>query len=264
MSIELAHTVHGDGPPLIVLHGLFGSARNWTTVAKQLARTHRVYALDLRNHGSSPWSDSMSYRDLADDVQHFIARLGAGPVAVLGHSMGGKTAMMLALEHPLWVKRLIVVDIAPVAYEGGELKFYISAMQSVRLEGLARRSEADEQLRDQVPDPGIRAFLMQNLIDRDGKFAWRLNLPALARNMPQISGFPAATAQYAGPTLFVSGQRSNYVQPAHYAAIRQLFANAQFAVIADAGHWVHAEQPQLLVQHVLAFLQDEKTRAPTG
>lgn len=264
MSIELAHTVHGDGPPLIVLHGLFGSARNWTTVAKQLAQTHRVYALDLRNHGSSPWSDSMSYHDLADDVQRFIARLGAGPVAVLGHSMGGKTAMMLALAHPSWVKRLIAVDIAPVAYEGGELKFYISAMQNVRLDGLARRSEADEQLRDQVPDPGIRAFLMQNLTDRDGRFAWRLNLPALARTMPQISGFPEVTTQYPGPSLFVSGQRSDYVRPAHHEAIRQLFPSARFAVIAGAGHWVHAEQPQLLVQHVLAFLQDEQAGTPTS
>ena len=259
MSIELAYNEYGNGPPLIVLHGLFGSARNWTTVAKRLGETHRVYALDLRNHGSSPWSDSMSYQELAEDVRHFIERLGVGPVAVLGHSMGGKTAMMLALEHPSWVERLIVVDIAPVAYGGRELEYFVNVMQGVRLEGIARRGEVDEQLRGQVKDAGIRAFLMQNLVERDGKFEWRINLSGLARNLPDIFGFPEiAPTPYVGEALFISGQRSEYVQPEHHSAIRQLFPNVRFAVIAGAGHWVHAEQPQQLVQRVLKFLQDKQ------
>jgi esterase len=258
MGISLSHAEHGDGPAIIILHGLFGSARNWNTVAGRLAAGHRVYAVDLRNHGNSPWSQAMGYHDLAEDVRGFIEEHQLAPVAVLGHSMGGKTAMVLALEHGHLVERLIVVDIAPVAYGGNDLKDYVKSMQGVTLTGVKRRDEVEAQLRDKIEEPGIRSFLMQNLVYRNEQFEWRINLPALASNMPQLLDFPSAVAArvYNGKALFVSGRLSNYVCPEHHQTIYRMFPKAEFAVIPDAGHWVHADRPEQLVERVLGFLQD--------
>ena len=237
--MRLSYAEYGDGPALIILHGLFGSARNWNTIATRLAASHRVYAVDLRNHGNSPWAEAMSYYDLAEDVRGFVEEHQLAPVAVLGHSMGGKTAMVLALEHGHLVGRLIVVDIAPVAYGGHDLEYYVKAMQGVALAGLKRRDEVEAQLRDKVEESGIRLFLMQNLVYRNEQFEWRINLPALASNMPQLVDFPsaAATRGYEGKALFLSGRLSDYVRRDHHPAIRRMFPKAEFAVIADAGHW---------------------------
>jgi pimeloyl-ACP methyl ester carboxylesterase len=256
--MKLSYAEYGDGPVLLVLHGLFGSARNWNTVATRLAENHRVYALDLRNHGNSPWAETMSYYDLAEDVGGFIEEHQLRSVAVLGHSMGGKTAMVLALEHGHLVDRLIVVDIAPVAYGGSDLESYVRTMQGVTLDGLKRRDEVEAQLRDTVEEAGIRSFLMQNLVYRDQHFEWRINLRALASNFPQLVDFPAAaeTRVYEGRTLFLSGRFSDYVRPDHHPAIRRMFPKAEFEVIDDAGHWVHADQSERLVERVLGFLQD--------
>ncbi len=258
MGIKLSYAEYGEGPPLIILHGMFGSARNWNSVARRIAASRRVYAVDLRNHGNSPWADAMSYHDLAEDLRGFIEEHQLAPTAVLGHSMGGKAAMVLALEHGHLVDRLIVVDIAP-AHSGNDLGQFVKAMQGAALTGRKRRDEVEQQLRDQIQESAIRLFLLQNLIYRDEHFEWRVNLPALAANMPRLTDFPSASKErvYEGTTLFLSGRLSDYVRPEHHQDICRMFPKAEFAVIDNAGHWVHADQPEQFVERVLEFLHDE-------
>jgi esterase len=255
MSVQLAHTEHGSGPPVVILHGLLGSARNWATISKHLAGAYRVLAVDLRNHGNSPWADAMSYEAMAEDVAALIARLGLAAPAVVGHSMGGKVAMQLALAHGGAVGRLVVVDIAPVRYERS-FASYVEAMQQVDLKAVARRSDVDESLKPAVPDAGVRGFLLQDLVSLDGEFAWRVNLPALSASMDAIMGFPpSASRTYDRPALFLSGGRSDYVRPEHRAGIERLFPRAEYEVIEDAGHWVHAERPAAFLDVLERFLE---------
>jgi pimeloyl-ACP methyl ester carboxylesterase len=256
MSLELAHIAHGEaGPPVVVLHGLLGSARNWSSFAKQLGATHRVFALDLRNHGASPWASEMSYDQMAEDVRAFPARRGLPAAAVIGHSMGGKVAMRLALTHGGQVERLVVVDVAPVAYRRS-FNAYIDAMRGLDLSGINRRSEADALLADKIQDRGVRGFLLQNLASGEDGLAWRVALQALADNMPELVGFPAPgpDERYEGPTLFVTGGRSDYVRPEHRAEILRLFPRAELVAIEGAGHWVHADAPERFLDVVGAFL----------
>lgn len=255
MSLELARTEYGEaGAPVVILHGLLGSARNWATIAKRLAETHRVFALDLRNHGSSPWSDVMTFEAMVDDLRTTLERLGLGPAAVVGHSMGGKVAMLLALTHPEQVERLVPVDIAPVRYEHS-FEEYIEAMRGVDLARAERRADVDRDLAAQIPDVGVRNFLLQNLVREDDRFAWRPNLDALAAHMDDILGFPdPGQRRYEGPALFIAGERSHYVRPEHKGEIARLFPHAQITTIAQAGHWIHAEQPQAFLAHLQAFL----------
>ena len=260
MSLELSHIAHGDEhggerPPVVIMHGLLGSARNWSSLARQLGATRRVFALDLRNHGASPWADEMNYDQMAEDVRAFLAHQGLPAAAVIGHSMGGKVAMRLALAHGEQVLRLVVVDIAPVAYHRA-FHAYVEAMRALDLSQISRRAEADALLADQIDDAGVRGFLLQNLVNGEDGLVWRVPLDALARNMPDILGFPGPRddERYEGPTLFVTGGRSDYVRPEHHAGILRLFPNARFETIPDAGHWVHAEQPQKFFEVVGSFL----------
>jgi pimeloyl-ACP methyl ester carboxylesterase len=255
MSLDLSFAETGAGPPLIVLHGLFGSSRNWAGIARQLGETHRVFTLDLRNHGASPWAETMTYREMAADVAAFLAGHGLEGATVLGHSMGGKTAMLLALERGDLVGRLIVVDIAPVAYGHSHLP-HIEAMRAVDLSSAARRGEVDRALQDAVPDPGLRGFLLHNLASEEGRLRWRINLAGLGDNMDALIGYPddLEGLGYNGPTLFLAGATSDYLQTAHHAKIRTLFPAAEIDAIADAGHWVHAEQPQAFLARLRTFL----------
>ena len=254
MSLELAYTEHGSGPPVVILHGLLGSARNWATISKHLAGAYRVLAVDLRNHGRSPWADEMGYEAMAEDVAALIARLELAPAAIVGHSMGGKVAMELALSHGDAVARLVVVDIAPVRYERSFAP-YIEAMRRADL-SVDRRSDVEESLKPAVPDAGVRAFLLQNLVSSDGGFAWRINLPALSAEMEAIMGFPTSTSRtYEGLALLLSGGRSDYLRPEHRAGIQHLFPRAEFEVIEDAGHWVHAERPAAFLEVLERFLE---------
>jgi len=257
-NLELAVQRYGDaGDPLLILHGLLGSGRNWTTIAKRLAANHKVETLDLRNHGGSPWADGMSYALLAADVRSHIERTALGPVTVIGHSMGGKTAMRLALDAPSLVERLVVVDIAPVDYDHST-EAYVEAMRKIDLEGLTSRNEVDALLEAAVPEAGIRAFLLQNLERQESGFRWRVNLDALSRAMPDLMTFPSNEHdRFSGPALFLAGASSDYIQPAHRAAIDKLFAKADLRMIADAGHWVHAEQPTAFLAHLQDFLKRE-------
>jgi pimeloyl-ACP methyl ester carboxylesterase len=255
MSVELAYDAFGEtGPPVVVLHGLLGSARNWTGVARQLAATHRVFALDLRNHGRSPWADIMSFDEMAGDVAAFIDGHGLGPTCLIGHSLGGKVAMHLALMRPEPVERLLVVDVAPVAYDHSFAPL-IEAMRAVDLAALQRRSDAEAQLEETIRDAGIRNFLLQNLVRTEAGFDWRANLDALGANMPELLDFPApAGAAYRGPTLFLAGGRSPYVKAEHRPLIGRLFPAAQHAVLEGAGHWVHAERPAEFLEQAERFL----------
>lgn len=243
----------GSGDPVVLLHGLFGAAQNWGTIQKRLAARHRVVALDLRNHGASPHAAAMEYPVMAADVAETLIALGAAPAALIGHSMGGKVAMALALSGPELVSRLVVADVAPVAYPPA-LRGYAAAMRALPLRpGLTRR-EADAALSGAVPEPGIRAFLLQNLRFETDPPAWRLGLEEIAAAMPAIEGFPDSVAQYRGPTLFLGGERSNYIRPEYHARIRALFPAARFATVPNAGHWVHAENPQGFLDLIEPFL----------
>lgn len=255
--VALESLEFGAGRPLVILHGLFGSARNWSTIARRLGEQRHVIALDQRNHGGSPWLDEMSYPALAADVRDAIAPFGRS--AVLGHSMGGKAAMTLALLYPGLVERLVVVDIAPVAYAGRHHGDYIRAMQGVDLSAVRRRAEVEETLRDGVDDPAIRAFLLQNLAaDEGGMLRWRINLEALGRTLPDIMGWPADVLvgrRYDGPVLVLAGERSDYIQPGHHDALRGYFPAAHVETVAGAGHWPHAEQPETFLRLLQPFLQ---------
>jgi pimeloyl-ACP methyl ester carboxylesterase len=256
MSVELAHDAFGEtGLPVVILHGLLGAARNWTTIAKQLADTHRVFALDLLNHARSPWADSMSFEEMAGDVAAFIERHALSRPAVIGHSLGGKVAMRLALTRAGLVERLVVVDVAPIAY-AHTLGSFVEAMQEVDLASVRQRADAERQLERTIPDAAIRGFLLQNLVKSDTGYAWRVHLEAIAANMPELLGFapPPDGAIYGGPTLFVAGGNSRYLKPEHWPLIERLFPEAELAVIAGAGHWVHAERPAEFLDRVRVFL----------
>jgi pimeloyl-ACP methyl ester carboxylesterase len=243
----------GEGPSLVLLHGLFGSAQNFATVQRQFANRFRCIALDLRNHGGSRHNAAMSYSAMAEDVLETLAARTALPAVLLGHSMGGKVAMRLALDRPDAAHRLIVVDIAPVPYRPAFCDL-VAAMQALPLAPGLTRSSADAHLAAAIPDPGLRAFLLQNL--RVGaQPGWRIGLAEIASALPVIEGWgtPDGTI-YAGPTLFVAGIRSDYIRPEHRPAIRALFPAARFVTVKDAGHWVHAENPAGFVGVVEAFL----------
>ena len=246
----ISHGVATDQPDLLIVHGLFGSGRNWGAVAKRLSATRRVVCVDQRNHGQSPWHESHAYEDTAADLAEVIADQGA-PMDVLGHSMGGKAAMMLALTQPALVNRLIVVDIAPVAYTHDQNQ-NIEAMRAVDLSTVSKRSDAMAQLATHVPDTTLQSFFTQSLDIKEQR--WRLNLDVLDREMPKILGFPVVSGAFDGPTLFLSGALSDYIIPEYRPAIREKFPKARFAKIRDAGHWLHAEKPREFITSVQAWL----------
>ena len=237
-----------NATPLLIAHGLYGSARNWSVIAKRLSAERPVIVVDMRNHGDSVWAESHSYHDMAADL---ALAMGDGPMDVLGHSMGGKAAMILALDRPDLVRKLVVGDIAPVGYSHTQMPM-IDAMRAIDLTRVDRRSDADRQLAEHVDDPGVRAFLLQSL-DVPGK-RWRLNLDVLAEEMEGIVGFPDVDEQFDGPAFFLSGAMSDYVQREHRERIRGLFPHAVFAKIPGAGHWLHAEKPREFEAAVHAFL----------
>ncbi len=246
----IAHGQRTDAPTLLIAHGLYGSARNWGVIARRLSDTRRVVAVDMRNHGMSPWRDTHSYPDLAADLAEVCEALD-GPVDMLGHSMGGKAAMVLALTRPDLVNRLIVADIAPVAYGHSQMK-YLDAMRGIDLSGMEKRSDAAALLEPLVDDPALVPFFLQSL-DVAGR-RWRLNLDVLAKEMPKIMGFPALDGQFDGPTLFLTGGESDYVKPQHREVIKPLFPKARFMALKGAGHWLHAEEPRAFVEVVMGWL----------
>ena len=241
-----------SAPPLLIAHGLFGSARNWGVIARRLSDRREVLAVDMRNHGDSPRFATQNYADMAADLAEVIAANG-GRADVLGHSMGGKAAMLLALTEGAMVNRLVVADIAPVAYSHDQTR-HIAAMRGLDLSGLASRAEADQRLAATVPDPALRAFFLQSLDLKSTPPGWRINLNVLEAEMPKIIGWPKVTGRFDGPTLFLSGALSHYVLPEYRETIRTLFPGARFAKLPGAGHWLHAEKPREFEETVRVFL----------
>ena len=244
----------GAGSPVLLLHGLFGAASNWGRIQRSLADSHLVLAFDMRNHGGSPHEAAMDYGTMADDVAETLAGEGFTQVGVLGHSMGGKVAMQLALMQPGLVARLLVADIAPVAYPP-HFREMAAGMQALTLTPGLTRAEADAALAAVAPDAAIRGFLLQNL--RFGaQPSWRIGLDEIAAALPDIAAWPGQGI-YAGPVLVLRGDRSDYVQPKHRALFRAHFPAARFATLRDAGHWLHADAPVAFLQTVRAFFSSD-------
>ena len=266
-----ARTVGAEGPRVVFVHGLFGQGKNWTTVAKGLADRHRVTLLDLPNHGHSPWTDRVDYVDMARLVADELEQLDE-PATLVGHSMGGKVAMQLALRRPELLRALVVVDVAPTAYpesggrtddpdeEASPFAAYIAAMRAVDLDQLTTREDAEAALRGAVPSRMVRSFLLQSLVREGlgtaGGWRWRLNLEALARDLGHLRGFPEPPpgATFDGPVLWVAGANSTYVLPEDRARMDELFPAARLVRIKNAGHWVHSEQPDVFLETLRRFL----------
>ncbi|XP_064533713.1 sn-1-specific diacylglycerol lipase ABHD11 isoform X1 [Pseudopipra pipra] len=263
-AVPLAHVVlegRRDRPPLVLLHGLFGSHGNFQTVAKTLVRrgSGKVLTVDARNHGGSPHSPEMTYEAMSLDVQHLLSRLGIAKCILLGHSMGGKTAMTLALQRPDLVERLISVDIGPSSTAPvSEFSAYISAMKEVKVPaGLSRsaaRQLADDQLQPVVKLPQLRQFLLTNLVEAEGRYVWRVNLEAISRHLEDIMNFPVFHKPYPGPTLFLGGSDSPYISSRDYPEIQRLFPKAEIQYIKGAGHIVHQDKFEEFITAVLNFL----------
>lgn len=254
--IELFHTdLGGEGrPPMIVLHGLLGSSRNWQTTGRDLAAHFHVHALDARNHGRSPHVSEMSYDAMADDLGRWLDRAGLARVTLVGHSMGGKTAMLFACRHPERVERLVVVDIAPRAYAWQAHRAEFLAMRELNLENLQSRHEAELRFEARVADLGMRKFLTTNLgRDAQGRWQWTINLPVLTEALPQLEGDALADGdRFGGPTLFIVGGRSRYVQSEDHDLIRRHFPQPRIETIEGAGHNPHMDAREAFVRAVLS------------
>lgn len=247
-----------NGAPVLVLHGLFGSLSNWGWHCKKLAETFAVYGVDLRNHGDSPHSDEHDYSVMAEDVRLLMQRLGLKSCYIVGHSMGGKVAMQLALSAPELVEKLVVIDIAPIAYpeDADSHMNVLAAMDAVRLESIKSRTEAEVTLQEYIPEEATRKFVLTNLVrGEQGFFEWRLNKDALRANYGNLRAELVANEPYSRPTLFVKGSLSPYIKDEHEARIKELFPAASVKLILNSGHWLHAEQPQALQTLLLKFLQ---------
>ena len=251
----LNYLTHGaeNSPPLMIIHGLYGSGRNWGVIAKRLSDKFHVIAVDLRNHGESPWFDSHNYHDMAEDLVEVITYLNIRP-DIIGHSMGGKAAMVLALKNPNFVNRLLIADIAPVKYEHDQSKF-IEAMQKVDLSKVEKRSEAVAALSNFVEDKSLQSFFTQSL-DLKTK-SWKLNLDILSSQMHEILSFPKIDEKFSGQTLFFRGEKSEYILAEHREIINSLFTKARFATLKDAGHWLHAEKPREFENAARLFFTDQ-------
>lgn len=257
-SPAIHSTEVGDtGQRVVFLHGLFGQGRNFTQIAKAMTPAFHSLLVDLPNHGRSQWSETFSYADTADRVAEHLADgfAGDGPVHLVGHSMGGKVAMLLALRHPHLVERLVVVDISPAPSTGaGEFEHLLGSLAGLELEGLSRRSDADEQLAEAIPDERVRGFLLQNLRSGSDGFSWQANLGLLREELAAIGDFPRVEETFERPVLWMAGERSGYVTADAEEEMERLFPRTVQVTIKGAGHWVHSEKPEAFVSALRTFL----------
>jgi pimeloyl-ACP methyl ester carboxylesterase len=255
---DLHTTSYGEsGSRVVFCHGLFGQGRNWTQVAKTLADRHRVLLVDLPHHGRSPWSETFYYLDVADQVVGLFS--ADDPVALVGHSLGGKVAMLAALRHPALVERLCVVDVSPVPYEHqDEFRGYVQGMQALDLATIERRADADAALTEAVPNPTVRSFLLQNLRHSGDEWSWQVNLDVIGRDLPVIGGWPADrltdVTPYDGRVLWVAGERSDYITDEYAVEMDRLFPRNRRVTVRGAGHWVHSEQPVVFAEVLRRFV----------
>ena len=260
MPVALASTVIGQGQPALVLHGLFGSGTNWRTIARRLETRLECHLIDQRNHGRSPHARGMAYPDLAADVLAYLDSHRIDRAGLIGHSMGGKTAMTLALTAPERVRWLVVADIAP-APSPSDHGPILDALKALPVDTLSSRTEADAALAGAIPDLGLRQFLLQNLLAGDAGLRWRIDLDAISDALPDLTGFPsiAPGTVYEGPTLFLRGARSDYVAARDEPRVRALFPAACIATVAEAGHWLHAKQPGAVTARILRFVESRSS-----
>jgi pimeloyl-ACP methyl ester carboxylesterase len=246
------------GSRVVFCHGLFGQGKNFTAAGKALAESHRVTLVDLPDHGRSPRTEGFDYLRYADLVAGLLH--DDDPVALVGHSMGGKVAMLVALRHPELVERLAVVDVAPVPYDhSAEFEGYVAAMKGIELATLASRADADAALLEAVPSAMVRGFLLQSLRREGDGWEWLLNLDVLGRDLDDITGWPEPDdAPYEGPVLWVGGADSRYVAPEHVAAMDRLFPRNRRVTVKGAGHWVHAEQPEVFLEVLRRFVDADR------
>lgn len=252
--MKLNFKTFGQGEPLLILHGLFGMLDNWQTIGKKLAEDFLVFLVDLRNHGRSPHATEVGYQAMAEDLRLFMESQGIGKSHLIGHSMGGKVAMHLALNHPDSINKLVVVDIGIKRMDRGH-DHILNALNSVDLSQVNERKVVELQIQEKIEDPGIVLFLMKNLSrNLAGTYEWKMNLPALTAGYERILEGITALQPFEGKTLFVRGGRSNYILDQDIPAILTLFPNASLHTIAGAGHWVHAEAPEEFYSLVKDFL----------
>lgn len=256
--MQLHYKTFGEGEPLIILHGLFGSLTNWQSISKKLAQHFQIFTVDLRNHGHSPHSNQISYELMSEDLMQFMTDHQLAPANLMGHSMGGKTAMQFTLQYPYKVNKLIVVDIAPKVYPNHHQPIF-EALMSLDLESLQSKKEADQFLEHKLPNQSERQFLLQNLTrDQAGNYSWRMNLNGLYKHYPELLKDINVSKFSDVPTLFVKGALSNYITADDWPHIIQLFPQARLETIGQAGHWVHAEQPDLFLNIILRFYKSNR------
>lgn len=252
---KLFFRVLGEGPPLVIMHGIFGSSDNWLTQAKLFSSSYKVFTLDLRNHGQSPHLDVFDYPAMVEDLREFLEEHQIKNPTVIGHSMGGKVAMNFAVAYPELLEKLIVVDISPRFYN---LEHYVimDGLKAVPIQTLFSRNEADDALKPFVPEADVRQFLLKNLQRKaEGGFSWKINLPVIDKNLKNIGVDLHYPGQFEKPTLFIRGSRSKYVPDSDMARIQEVFPMAEL-VSMDTGHWVQAEKPQEFVENVVRWLNN--------
>lgn len=252
-TVELNYKKMGAGEPLLILHGLLGALDNWQTVGRILSEDYEVYLIDQRNHGKSPHTSEMNYEVMSDDLLAFMEEQGIEQAHIMGHSMGGKTAMQFTLDHPERVRKLIIVDIGPRQYPHSHDQIFkaLFALEPAKLES---RSEAEDKLRFYIHEPPIMFFLLKNLDRQEEGFAWKMNLDAIYKSYDNILEEITAPEPFKGKTLFIRGELSRYIRDADLPGIEKLFPNYKLETIADAGHWVHAEEQDAFVEVVQKFL----------
>lgn len=254
--MTLHHKIQGEGAPLVILHGLFGSSDNWRYMATQLSQARQVITVDLANHGQSPHTENVSYQAMADDVANLIKELGLKSVDMLGHSIGGKVAMTVTASYPNQVHSLIVVDIAPKRYPDRHSDIF-DALLAIDLTIMAKRSEVDDVLAKTIPNKAIRQFLLMNLTKTKEELKWQLNLPLLAQQYPKLIQAVCEGIVIKQPSLFIRGALSDYIEDGDVISIKQQFPNADFVTIEQSGHWIHAERPDVFLSTVQAFLSHD-------
>ena len=258
-AVELHHEQFGEGPDLVILHGLFGSGNNWRSFAKNLSKDFRISLLDLRNHGKSPHSAEIDYVLMLEDVLLFLEQKTAGSVSVLGHSMGGKTAMQLALRHPKKINNLIVGDISPVVYKHGDgHQSYLQALNTIPLKQGLTRTQIDNLLSQSIPERTVRAFLLTNLEIRSNQSRWKINLTALEENLGDLMDFPIEPKMlpFEKNCLFIAGSNSNYIQTDHQPIMQSWFPKHRLVQLKNCGHWLHVDQPEALTKTLKYFLSE--------
>jgi esterase len=245
----------GDGnPPIIILHGVFGSCDNWLTVSKGLAETNKIYLLDARNHGQSPHSDEFNYDIMAEDLHEFILQHKLSKPVIVGHSMGGKTVMKFAIKYPDAFSKMVVVDISPRYYKPHH-QSVIAGLSAINLETLQSRQEADDILKNFEPDLGTRQFLLKNLYrNEQNGFSWRMNFEVIKNKIENIGEALDSGAKVSKPALFVRGANSKYIQTEDIDLIHSIFSDVRIETVENAGHWVQAERPKEFLEVIKKFL----------